>query len=237
MGQRVAGVDGCRGGWLVVLVDEQGHPISSSQVRLCTKFEEILALSPAPVVIAADIPIGLLNCPQRGGRACDQQTRRLLGRRASSVFSPPSRIVLEAREYADARKHGLRIQAFGILPKIREVDRLMKPELQGLVHESHPELAFTALAGHPMRFNKKTVRGRHERLRALEQDASQLFRRIGRILSDALNGFSRRDVAPDDLVDAFVLAWTALRIADGTAERIPPDPPIDRKGLRMEIWS
>ncbi len=71
----------------------------------------------------------------------------------------------------------------------------------------------------------------------MEQFSGQIFRRIGRILSDALNGFSRRHVAPNDLVDASVLAWTALRIADGTADRIPPDPPLDRKGLRMEVWS
>ena len=64
MGQLVAGVDGCRAGWLVVLVDGQGPPNSSSQVRLCTEFEEILSLSPAPAVIAVDIPIGLLDRPQ-----------------------------------------------------------------------------------------------------------------------------------------------------------------------------
>src|SRR5207249_7904068 len=96
MAQLVAGVDGCRAGWLVVLVDERGHSISSSQVRLCTEFEEILSLFPAPAVIAVDIPIGLLDRPQEGGRVCDQEARRMLGRRASSVFSPPTRQVLGA---------------------------------------------------------------------------------------------------------------------------------------------
>lgn len=237
MSERVAGVDGCRAGWLVVLVDEQGQPISSSSVRLCTEFEEILSLSPKPAVTAIDIPIGLLDRPQPGGRTCDQEARRLLGHpRASSVFSPPSRIILEAREYADARRHGLSIQAFGILSKIREVDRLMTPGLQNLVHEAHPELAFTALAGHPMRFNKKTARGRRERLRALERAPRHFFRGIKRTFVSGLKAFTRKQVAPDDLVDAAVLAWTALRIAKRTAERVPPSPPLDRRGLRMEIW-
>jgi predicted RNase H-like nuclease len=31
-------------------------------------------------------------------------------------------------------------QAFGILPKIREVDQLMTPEVQETVREIHPEL-------------------------------------------------------------------------------------------------
>ncbi|MGH7205145.1 MAG: DUF429 domain-containing protein [Nitrospiraceae bacterium] len=237
MGQRVAGVDGCKAGWMVVLVEEQGQLTQSSEVRLCTKFEEVLALSPAPAVIAVDIPIGLLETPQQGGRACDQEARRLLGRRrASSVFSPPSRTVLEARDYADARRRSLSIQAFGILPKIREVDRLMTLELQDLVHEAHPELAFTALAGHPMRFNKKTARGRRERLRALEQAPGHFFRGIRQTFVNGLKAFTRRQVAPDDLLDAYALACTALRIADGKAQRVPPDPPIDRRGLRMEIW-
>lgn len=197
MNERVAGVGGCRAGWLMVLLDEQGQRISSSRVRLWTEFEEILSLSPKPAVIVVDIPIGLLDKPQPGGRRCDQETRRLLGRRASSVFTPPNRIVLEVRNYADARRHGLSIQAFGILPKIREVDRLMTPELQTLVYEAHPELEFRALAGYPMRFNKKTVRGRYERLHAL-----------GKV----------------------------PRIADGKAGRLPADPPLGQKGLRMEIW-
>lgn len=236
MSESVAGVDGCRAGWLVVLVDEQGQPISSSPVRLCAKFEELLSLSPTPAVMAVDIPIGLLDRPQRGGRVCDQQARRLLGPRASSVFSPPSRILLDAREYADARRHGLSLQAFGILPKIREVDRLMAPELQNMVHEAHPELAFMALAGHPMRFNKKTTKGRNERLHALERAPRLFFRGIRRTFVNGLKNFTRKQVAPDDLLDASVLAWTALRIAGGKAQQVPRKPLVDQKGLRMEIW-
>lgn len=232
----VAGVDGCRAGWLVVLVDEQDQPISSSPVRLYTEFEEIHSLSPKPAVIAVDIPIGLLDRPQRGGRVCDQEARSLLGPRASSVFSPPSRIVLEAREYADARRHGLSIQAFGILPKIREVDRLMTPELQNVVHDAHPELAFRALTGRPMRFNKESAQGRRERLRALEQAPSQLSRRIRQTFVNGFKPFTSRQVAPGDVLDACALACIALWIADGKAQRVPLHPPINRRGLRMEIW-
>src|SRR5436309_5279497 len=236
MGQLVAGVDGCHAGWLVVLVDGQGPPNSSSQVRLCTEFEEILLLFPAPAAIAVDIPIGLLDRPRRGGRVCDQEARRMLGRRASSVFSPPSRQVLGATCYEDVRAQGLSIQAYGILPKIREVDRLMTPELQKVIHEAHPELAFMALAGHPMRFNKKTPRGQRERVRALKRARRHFFQGIRRTFVDGLKAFTRRQVAPDDVLDACALAYTALRIADGKAQRVPPYPAIDPRGIRMEIW-
>ena len=74
----------------------------------------------------------------------------MLGRRASSVFSPPSRQVLGATCYEDVRAQGLSIQAYGILPKIREVDRLMTPELQKVIHEAHPELAFTVALELPL---------------------------------------------------------------------------------------
>jgi predicted RNase H-like nuclease len=40
---------------------------------------------------------------------------------------------------------------------------------------------------------------------------------------------------PDDILDATVAAWTAPRVVSGVAERLPPDPPRDRRGLRMEI--
>jgi predicted RNase H-like nuclease len=130
----------------------------------------------------------------------------------------------------------LSIQVFNILPKIREVDRLMTPELQQRVFEAHPELAFMTLTGAPMRHNKKTHEGREERLRALEHAPNGLFRGIRKTFANALKSFKRAQVAPDDLLDAYVLARTALRIANRQANRLPSDPPVDWKGLRMEIW-
>ena len=41
--------------------------------------------------------------------------------------------------------------------------------------------------------------------------------------------------ALDDLHDACAAVWTAGRVADGTAKRLPPAPPRDSRGLRTEI--
>lgn len=232
----VVGVDGCRAGWVVVLLQQQATGVREPQVKLCRNFGDILLLTPKPAVIAIDIPIGLLEKPQPGGRECDRQARRRLGRRASSVFTPPTRALLEATQYEQVRSRGMSIQAFGILPKIREVDGLMAPELQDIVHEAHPELAFSALTNAPMQHNKKTRAGREERLRALEQAPGKLFRQIRSAFENALQAFTRAQVAPDDLLDAYVLAWTAFRIANGQASRLPANPPVDTQGLRMEIW-
>jgi predicted RNase H-like nuclease len=42
-------------------------------------------------------------------------------------------------------------------------------------------------------------------------------------------------VAKDDLLDAAVAAWTALRISNGEARRVC-DPEQDEKGLETTIW-
>ena len=231
-----AGIDGCRAGWVVVLAHPLTRHAQAHQMTVCTRFEEVLALLPPSTVSAVDIPIGLLTERQPGGRDCDRCARRLLGRRASSVFTPPTRPLLNATHYAQVRGHGLSIQAFNILPKIREVDRVMSPVLQQRVYEAHPELAFQALAGCPVQDRKKTVAGREERLHVLENIPSPLFHGIRTAFGNILRAYKRTDVAPDDILDAYVLVWTALRIWRAQAQRVPRSPPHDARGLRMEIW-
>jgi predicted RNase H-like nuclease len=160
----------------------------------------------------------------------------LLGRQASSVFTPPTRPLLDATHYDQVRGHGVSVQAFNILPKIREVDRLITPALQHRVYEAHPELAFQALAGQPLRDRKKTVAGREARLRVLDNIPSRLFHGIRTAFERILGACKRTDVAPDDILDAYVLMWTARRIWHAQAHRVPRSPQYDARGLRMEIW-
>ena len=233
----VAGVDGCRAGWIVVLLAlPEASSAAPPDLRLCPTFDTVLTVTPTPTVIAVDMPIGLLDTPQAGGRTCDRQARQLLGRRASSVFSPSCRACLEATQYVEVRGYGMSRQAFGILPKIRQVDRLMAPALQQRVYEAHPELAFMALAGHPMQHNKKTAAGRQERLQALRQAPEEWWQAAEATLASAREIFTRTQVASDDVLDAYVLARTAYRIASGQARCLPVAPPVDSHGLRMEIW-
>src|SRR5262249_38037351 len=124
-------------------------------------------------------------------RALAGLARRLQGRRASSVFTPPPRPLLEATHYEQVRGHGLSIQAFNIMAKMCEVDCVMTPALQHRVYEAHPELAFRTLAGHPMQYRKKTMAGREERVRVLEQAAHPLFQGIRSAVAQALRGYPR----------------------------------------------
>lgn len=232
----VAGVDGCRAGWIVAQARIQGTRIGSLQFNLCSNFSDVLQMCPAPSVIAMDIPIGLLSMPRPGGRTCDRNARRWLKRRASSVFSPPSRHILAAKHYNEVRTYGMSRQAFGILPKIREVDQIIIPKLQQRIYESHPELAFAALSSAPMSHNKKTTLGHAERLQAISCSPDPCFQRLHARFNQGLRQFKRSQVATDDLLDAIVLIRSAYRIAIGHATRLPTAPPLDARGLRMEIW-
>jgi predicted RNase H-like nuclease len=47
------------------------------------------------------------------------------------------------------------------------------------------------------------------------------------VLPDDLPGGAR--AAPDDVVDAAVAAWSALRVAEGRSKTLPEVPPSDRE--------
>ncbi|HSF18103.1 MAG TPA: DUF429 domain-containing protein, partial [Vicinamibacteria bacterium] len=144
----LAGADGCKEGWVVVLRESRSGEMLT---RVVTDIEEVLRWNEPPAVLCIDVPIGLLEQAVRGGRVCDRAARGLLGQpRARSVFSPPARAALAARNYTEALRlnrasaagaPGISRQCYGILPKIKEVDSLMTPSLQERVLEVHPELA------------------------------------------------------------------------------------------------
>ena len=228
-----AGVDGCRAGWICVTRELGSQEMASA----C--FESARALfsqRPAPDAIAIDIPIGLTDS---GPRACDQEARRFLGRpRASSVFPAPIRAVLAARSWEKAcairnRVEGKRMskQAWGIVGKVAEVDEELRtrPRLRRRVREVHPEVSFQAWNGAAMEFNKRLGRGREERRRLVD-------RYFGPVAYDVVRDqFLVKDVAHDDILDAFAALWSGERILRGVNRTLPEGPPIDRCDLRMEI--
>ena len=223
------GVDGCRAGWFVVRIRAGAQPII--ETMLVGDFAAVLALRPAPRFVAVDMPIGLLKTASPGGRRCDQEARSLLGPRRSSVFSPPLRGHLSAKDWSEVS--GISKQSFHLLPKIREVDSSMTASRQRRVRETHPELAFCNLNGAPMRFPKRTIEGQRERLKVLQTAISD----VEEVYRNALAQFRRSQVARDDILDALILAVVAKGMATGGARRVPRRPPRDSQGLLMEIWS
>jgi predicted RNase H-like nuclease len=226
-----AGVDGCRGGWLCITRDGSGALASACFATA----EALFAQQPRPDALAIDVPIGLLP---RGARACDRAARALLAKRRSSVFPAPPRAVLGAATWAEAcairerleRKRMSR-QAWAIVAKIRDVDDALRrePARARWVREAHPEVCFARWSGAPMAHPKKKAAGRAERL-------ALVTRRFGPEVFAAVRlRHPRGDVADDDLLDAFAALWTAERVLGGEAVALPPSPPLDATGLRMEI--
>jgi predicted RNase H-like nuclease len=219
----VLGVDGWRGAWVGALLDGR-----SVRILHLASMADVLAV-PDVAVVGIDMPIGL---SEDGLRACDLEARRRLsGTGASStVFPAPVRQVLAADSYVQARglavaasRRSISAQSWNLVPSIRQVDdALGDPPTERLV-EVHPELAFRALDAR-VRDRKALPRGQAQRIRALLPAMDVLD-----ALAEAPAG-----VPVVDALDACAVAWSARRIADGTAECVG-DSATDARGRPMRI--
>ncbi len=224
---RVTGVDGCRGSWLAVTLDDR---TGSCSWRLEARFATLMAADTE--AIGVDIPIGL---PEAGRRACDVAARAELGRRGVSVFAAPVRPVLGCGTYAEARAllasrggPSMSAQAFGIVAAVRDVDSAVGPGDEDRVVEAHPELAFSLMGGGPGLPRKRSATGAAQRLRLL---AAHLPGGI-----DVLEAVATapEGVPLDDALDALACAWVAGRWSRGEA-RVLGDGVRDSRGLVMRI--
>ncbi|MFK0689253.1 DUF429 domain-containing protein [Mesorhizobium sp. IMUNJ 23033] len=249
----LVGVDGCKAGWIAVRRDPGAWP----SVSVFPTFAMLVDALPADAVVAVDMPIGLPDHSQKGGRGPEALVRPLLGQRQSSVFAIPSRAALytdtddfttveawyvahrRASEVAKTTSdppRGVSIQAFGIFAKIREIDSLLisRPELRGRIFESHPEVAFCRLNdGQAMSLPKK-IKGMVNPAGMAERKA--LLCRHG-YEKDFLDGAPPKGAAADDFLDAAVMMLIAGRIASGEARPFPDPPLTDRFGIPVAIWA
>jgi len=248
----VAGVDGCKAGWIAV-IDRPGVPPAAEVHR---SFADVLAALPGDAIIAVDMPISLPERIGPDGRGPEHAVRQFLGKRKSSVFSIPSRKAVHAEEgpFADweamraARRRadnearqtsdpprGLSFQAFALFPRIREIDRILRrePALSRRVFESHPEAVFAVLnEGEPMDLPKKT-KGSPNPPGLAERRALL----VGRGIPPAFLVGTQAGAAEDDFLDACVLMLAARRIARGEARCHPEVHGRDGHGLPIAIWT
>ncbi len=196
MSAAVAGVDGCRDGWLCVI--RRAGPLFQERLLLAKTIGEILTHSLAPEVIAIDIPIGSPERVSGPGRGCDRAARKVLGKRAAAVFSVPARAAVNELDYVSACAAAFAASMNGCEPLNEPKKRRGSPHAPGLDFR-----------------------------RALL--AAQGFS------ADFVHAPCPGGAGADDVLDACACALTAARIFKGEAMRFPETPPLDRRGLRMEI--
>ena len=223
----VLGVDACPGGWVgALLVPGAPRP----RVVVAPSIAELVEMVRADVdvlVVGIDIPIGL---PDSTPRQADGLARKELPGRASTVFTTLTRsaYLADTRVEADAVNRrlsgqGVGAQAFGLKAKILEVDAWLRTRPTVEVIEVHPEVSFAEMAGAPLP-PKRTPEGHDQRLATL-----------------AASGIARPSVlkgsgyAPDDVLDACAVAWSAHRRATGDARRLPDPPEVFSDGIRAAI--
>ena len=208
----VAGVDGCRSGWL--RIGRSGGALRSDVLQ-----DYPVLFAPDFAAIAIDIPIGLVD---RGVRECDARAKAMLGGRHACVFHTPVRRAVYAatfREACDlnheASGRRISIQAWNICRRIRGVDEflLARPELRERVREVHPEITFLHWTGAvlPSTATREGIAARQALIAA----------HFGATAFDEVRGAHRaKDVAHDDICDAFAALWSAERIARGEARTV-----------------
>jgi predicted RNase H-like nuclease len=232
---QLKGVDGCKGGWIIISRDLESGAVTT---ELVPSGCDLIYRALEDDVIALDIPIGLMDS---GPRQCDLLARRLLGiPRGSSVFPAPIRPALAAssRKEADGISRsidgrGVGAQAFGICSRVREIDELMlsSDTARKCIHEVHPEVSFAAWNhGSPIVRSKKSPEGTSLRLTLVQSHFGE------DAVNHVLDAHRSALVGDDDIYDAFAALWTAERIYRGIARVIPDPPDIDSSGLPMGIW-
>src|SRR5262245_12308658 len=219
---RVLGVDGCKGGWVAVAL-EDGHFAESFFVPHLVELRTDDA-----AVIGVDIPLGDTTPGRRGAESA---ARRALKPRGSCVFTPPPLACADAPTYEEANKvardltgKGISKQAWNLLPKMVEASSVWGADSR--VHEVHPECCFLAMQGTPVLDKKKSWNGMIARLGLLRAEGIDL----------TAGNHSIANAKHDDVIDAAAAAWTAHRIATQVAATFPSEPEHDPRGRTVAIW-
>lgn len=259
MSGAVAGIDGCKGGWIAV-VGKKGR----SQVQVSARFGDLISCIGKDAVVAVDMPIGL---PERGdgGRACERVLKQKLGKAASSVFPIPSRNAVYAVPEAPRRmaeiaaghrialavarqtsdpSTGFSRQAFMIFPKIREIDAFLTAQrnLGAQIHESHPEGAFWKMNGERPLEHRKKLKGRISEPGMAERRNLLIENGFDPAWLQSGDAEARRlcpagvSIGADDFLDACAMAVVASKVRADRATPLPENFGRDGEGLPMVIW-
>ena len=222
-----AGIDACRGSWVMALI--AAEPTHSSALHFAADFAPLVDRCRASMVAAVgvDMPIGFA---EDGNREAERLARARLGRRASTLFGMPAHAVLDVDDWEEALAVNRRIagkgfskQSFHLLDGSREVRAALTPAEQPWCCEVHPESSFTAMNGGTPLVSKHTGDGRRQRL--------DVVTRL--VAVDAAHRMVESGLPVVDALDAYAAAWSAARLARGEADVLGSG--VDPDGYSLAI--
>lgn len=206
----VAGIDGCRGGWVGVRLDDGAY----SGAAFAASVEGVLDGLQGARVVGIDIPIGLHENKER---RCDLKAREMLEGRWQSVFMTPPRAALEEKRHKQATRiakeltgKGISVQAHSLRQKIFEVEAF-KECADFEIIEVHPELCFAAMNGGEPLLSKRSYAGVLGRQRLLRKHGIKLANLSAEVQALPI----------DDVLDAAAAAWSAGR---RDRQQVPENP-------------
>jgi predicted RNase H-like nuclease len=226
--QILVGVEPCAGGWLVAPGNLQGINLAPQPAYVLESLADVLDYRPSFSVVALHAPVGLTDGPDER-RACDLSAKDLLGQRRGAALAAPSRKLLDARTFEEAKQidPSLDIVRWRALPKAAEAIREVQSWRQRAVWEVNPELAFQQMnEGAQLRYGRRSVHGMKERraLLVAKLPGSE------RVLAER-----PPKVREAKLLDALADLWTARRIMARAITRLADPPTWDADGVRMDI--
>lgn len=216
----IIGIDGCKSGWFSVW-ENQDKSIHSSVFSNLNELKNFFK-NESQLILGIDMPVVLSEVIPR---QADQLARKLLSKKASSVFTAPTPEMLNQPNYEKAslvskRLFGksMSLQSWYLFPKIKDVQTMIHHE-DMQIYEIHPELSFRAMNNEQVILeSKKTQEGFALRNALL----SMHFKNF--IFEDIRNQHARKDVMDNDILDALAVLWSAKRIQSNQASYLPQAP-------------
>ena len=216
----IIGIDGCKSGWFSIW-ENQDKSIHSSVFSNLNELKNFFK-NESQLILGIDMPVVLSEVIPR---QADQLARKLLSKKASSVFTAPTPEMLDQPNYEKAslvskRLFGksMSLQSWYLFPKIKDVQTMIHHE-DMQIYEIHPELSFRAMNNEQVILeSKKTQEGFALRNALL----SMHFKNF--IFEDIRNQHARKDVMDNDILDALAVLWSAKRIQSNQASFLPQTP-------------
>ena len=216
----IIGIDGCKSGWFSVW-ENQDKSIHSAVFSNLNELKNFFK-NESQLILGIDMPVVLSEVIPR---QADQLARKLLSKKASSVFTAPTPEMLNQPNYEKAslvskRLFGksMSLQSWYLFPKIKDVQTMIHHE-DMQIYEIHPELSFRAMNNEQVILeSKKTQEGFALRNALL----SMHFKNF--IFEDIRNQHARKDVMDNDILDALAVLWSAKRIQSNQASYLPQAP-------------